>query len=71
MPGKFVLTKGVTGKCHFNLLAANGQVIATSKSYNSREAALNGIESVKKNGRTRRPKTRPSKPSRGLRPALP
>jgi uncharacterized protein len=49
MAGKFVLKKGSTGKFHFNLHAANGQVIATSEAYNSKESALNGIESVKKN----------------------
>ena len=49
MAVKFVLKKGSTGKFHFNLQAANGQVIATSEAYNSKESALNGIESVKKN----------------------
>ena len=49
MPGKFVLKKGSTGKFHFNLVATNGQVIATSEAYESHAAALNGIESVKKN----------------------
>jgi uncharacterized protein len=49
MPGKFVLKKGSTGKYHFNLTAANGQVIATSEAYESRESALKGIESVKAN----------------------
>jgi uncharacterized protein YegP (UPF0339 family) len=39
MPGKFVFEKGVAGKFHFNLHASNGQVIATSESYNSKEAA--------------------------------
>jgi uncharacterized protein len=47
--GKFVLKKGSSGKFHFNLLAANGQVIATSEAYESKQAAVNGIESVKKN----------------------
>jgi uncharacterized protein YegP (UPF0339 family) len=46
---KFVLKKGTTGKFHFNLVATNGQVIATSEAYESKAAALNGIESVKKN----------------------
>jgi len=46
---KFVLKKGSTGKFHFNLLATNGQVIATSEAYESKAAAINGIESVKKN----------------------
>ena len=49
MAAKFVLKKGSTGKFHFNLLATNGQVIATSEAYESKAAALNGIESVKKN----------------------
>jgi len=46
---KFVLKKGSTGKFHFNLIATNGQVIATSEAYESKAAALNGIESVKTN----------------------
>ena len=49
MAAKFVLKKGSTGKFHFNLIATNGQVIATSEAYESKAAALNGIESVKKN----------------------
>jgi uncharacterized protein len=49
MAGKFVLKKGSTGKFHFNLQAANGQVIATSEAYESKESAIKGIESVKHN----------------------
>ena len=49
MAGKFVLRKGSTGKYHFNLVASNGQVIATSEAYERKESALNGIDSVKKN----------------------
>ena len=49
MAAKFVLKKGSTGKFHFNLIATNGQVIATSEAYESKAAAVNGIESVKKN----------------------
>ena len=37
------------GKFRFRLKAANGEVIAVSEGYNSKDAALNGIESVKKN----------------------
>jgi uncharacterized protein len=47
MAGKFVLKKGSGGKYHFNLVAANGQVIATSETYERKQSALNGIESVK------------------------
>jgi len=49
MAGKFVLKKGTSGKYHFNLLAGNGQVIATSEAYERKQSALNGIESVKEN----------------------
>jgi uncharacterized protein YegP (UPF0339 family) len=49
MAGKFVLTKGSSGKYHFNLEAANGQVIATSQTYERKESAISGIESVKNN----------------------
>ena len=49
MAGKFVLKKNAGGQFHFNLLASNGQVIATSETYESKAAALNGIESVKEN----------------------
>ncbi len=49
MAAKFVLKKGSSGKVHFNLLATNGQVIATSEAYESKAAAMNGIQSVKKN----------------------
>jgi uncharacterized protein len=49
MAGKFVLTKGSSGKYHFNLVASNGQIIATSETYERKQSALNGIESVKSN----------------------
>ena len=48
MAGKFVLKKGDSGKYHFNLVAGNGQVIATSQTYERKRAALAGIESVRK-----------------------
>jgi uncharacterized protein YegP (UPF0339 family) len=47
--GKFELKKTSNGQFRFNLKASNGQVIATSESYKTKAAALNGIESVKKN----------------------
>jgi len=49
MAGKFVLRKGESGKFHFNLVAGNGQVIATSQAYSNKESAHEGIESVRKN----------------------
>jgi uncharacterized protein YegP (UPF0339 family) len=49
MAGKFDLFEDNGGHWRFNLLATNGQVIASSESYNSKAAAQNGIESVRKN----------------------
>ena len=48
MPAKFVIKKGPTGKFRFNLLASNGQVVATSEAYSSKASARAGIRSVKK-----------------------
>jgi uncharacterized protein YegP (UPF0339 family) len=49
MAAKFVLKKGSTGNYRFNLVATNGQVVATSEACESRASALKGIESVKRN----------------------
>lgn len=46
--GKFVVKNTNTG-IKFDLKATNGQVIATSEVYSSRESCMKGIESVKKN----------------------
>ncbi|MEZ4771916.1 MAG: YegP family protein [Bacteroidia bacterium] len=37
------------GKHHFNLKAANGQIIGSSQMYASKDGMENGIESVRKN----------------------
>lgn len=49
MAGKFELKTTKSGQFMFNLKAGNGQIIATSEHYTTKAAALNGIESVKKN----------------------
>ena len=46
--GKFVVKTTNTG-IKFDLKATNGQVIATSEVYSSKDACLNGIASVTKN----------------------
>ena len=48
MPGKFVVKKGTTGKFRFSLLSTNGQVVASSESYETKRAAMSGIASVRK-----------------------
>jgi len=49
MAGKFEIKKSASGKFHFNLKAGNGQIILSSEMYDTKAAAENGIESVKKN----------------------
>ena len=49
MAGKFELKKSKSDRFHFNLKAGNGQVIMSSEMYETKPAALNGIESIKKN----------------------
>lgn len=47
--GRFQILKSANGKFGFNLVAANGQIVLSSEMYESKSAATNGIESVKKN----------------------
>jgi hypothetical protein len=49
---KFEWYKDKAGKFRFRLVAPNGQTIATSEGYESKETCVNGIESVKKNAPT-------------------
>ncbi|WP_260705343.1 YegP family protein [Edaphobacter flagellatus] len=49
MAAHYELKDAANGQFMFNLKAANGEVILTSETYKSKESALNGIESVKKN----------------------
>ena len=46
---KFEWFKDKAGKFRFRLLAANGEKIAASEGYSSKDGLLKGIESVKKN----------------------
>ncbi|MGQ9551300.1 MAG: YegP family protein [Candidatus Bathycorpusculaceae bacterium] len=41
--------KDKAGKFRFRLKAPNGEIIATSEAYSSKDACVNGIESVRKN----------------------
>ena len=45
----FQLKTAKNGKFYFSLTAKNGQVIADSQMYATKESAINGIESVKSN----------------------
>lgn len=49
MAGKFELYNDKSGEYRFRLKAGNGEVIAISEGYSSKSAALNGIDSVRRN----------------------
>lgn len=46
---KFEIFEDKAGKCRFRLKAGNGEVIAASEAYNSKDSCKNGIDSVKRN----------------------
>ena len=47
--GKFVMGPTKNGGFRFNLKAGNGEIIATSETYNTETACRDGIESIRKN----------------------
>lgn len=47
--GKFVIGKAKNGGVKFNLVAGNGEIIASSEVYNSKASAKKGIASIQKN----------------------
>jgi uncharacterized protein YegP (UPF0339 family) len=47
MAAKFEISKDKSGKFRFHLKAANGEIIAASQGYETKESAHKGIESVK------------------------
>ena len=49
MPGKYEIKKARNGQFHFNLKAANGEIILSSEMYVAKRGAKNGIASVQKN----------------------
>jgi uncharacterized protein YegP (UPF0339 family) len=49
MAAKFQLYKDKKGEFRFRLVASNGETIAASEGYKSKDSAKKGIESVKKN----------------------
>lgn len=49
MAAKYEVKKSKNNKFYFNLKAGNGEIILTSEMYNDKSAAMNGIDSVRKN----------------------
>jgi uncharacterized protein YegP (UPF0339 family) len=46
---KFVVKKTSNGQFRFNLVASNGQTVATSETYTRKASALETIASIQKN----------------------
>lgn len=49
MSAKFEIYKDKAGEFRFRLKAGNGEIIASSEGYSSKQACENGINSVKTN----------------------
>ena len=49
MATRFELYEDTTGEWRFRLKAANGEIIAQSEGYSSKQGARDGIKSVKEN----------------------
>lgn len=49
MAGKFEIKESSGGKFRFNLKAGNGQVLLSSESYETKQGAEKGIESIRRN----------------------
>ena len=47
--GKFVVKQTKNNGFMFNLKAGNGEIIATSETYTTEKACLNGIDSIRRN----------------------
>lgn len=47
--GHYEILKSSDGRYYFTLIAGNGEIIATSQMYTSKQSAKGGIESVKTN----------------------
>ena len=66
MASKFELKTAADNRFMWNLKAGNGEVILTSQLYKSKDSAMSGIESVKKNcaddGRFERKEAKDSSP---------
>lgn len=52
MAGKFECYQDSKGKYRFRLKAGNGQIIATSEGYESKDSCIKGIDSVRANAPT-------------------
>ncbi|MFI7600133.1 YegP family protein [Actinoplanes sp. NPDC049681] len=46
---KFIVKKASNGQFRFNMVASNGQTVATSETYTRKSSALETIESIRKN----------------------
>ncbi len=49
MPARFEMFKDKAGKIRFRLVAPNGEIIASSEAYESKDGCKSGIQSVKAN----------------------
>ncbi len=48
MPAEFEMKKNVGGEFYWHFKSGNGEIVAVSQAYKSKEGCLNGINSIKR-----------------------
>ncbi len=49
MNARFEINKDVAGEFRFKLIASNGETVAVSQGYSTKDNAMNGVASVREN----------------------
>ena len=50
MPAEYEIKKNADGKCFWRFKSGNGEIVAVSEAYESKQGCLNGINSIKRDG---------------------
>jgi uncharacterized protein YegP (UPF0339 family) len=51
MPAEYEIKKNVAGKFFWRFKSGNGEIVAVSEAYESKQGCQNGIDSIKRDGR--------------------
>jgi len=51
MPAEFEIKKNSAGKHFWHFKSGNGEIVAVSEAYESKQGAMNGINSIKRDAR--------------------
>lgn len=48
MPAEFEIRKNIAGKFYWRFKSGNGEIVAVSEAYETKQGCLNGINSIKR-----------------------